>query len=80
MLCCFFRNAVPFLLSSHKKKCFCKYVEDVRNDNLYNIYKYDAAPQDVQPFLGDVGHKEVEQSQGLGGGGVGLWGKGMMAG
>lgn len=26
------KQAVPFLLSSHKQKCFCKYVKDVRND------------------------------------------------
>jgi len=26
------KQAVPFLLSSHKQKCFCKYGEDVRND------------------------------------------------
>lgn len=27
------KQVVPFLLSSHKQKCFCKYGEDVRNDN-----------------------------------------------
>lgn len=37
--------------------------------NLYNIYKYDTALQDVQPFFGDNGGRGVEEpsflSQGL---------------
>lgn len=29
--------------------------------NLYNIYKYDTALQDVQPFFGDRGDRGVEK-------------------
>lgn len=44
------KQVVPFLLLSHKQKCFCKYGGDVRSDKSVQYTQYDTALQVVHPF------------------------------
>lgn len=65
------KQVVPFLLSSHKQKCFCKYGEDVRNDKSVQ-YIHMIQPYKMSSLFGDSGERGVEkprfQSEGLEGG------------
>lgn len=52
------KQTVPFLLSSHKQKCFCN-VKDIRNDKSVQYIHYNTALQESSRFYDIVG-KGVE--------------------
>lgn len=45
------KQAVPFLLSLHKQKCFSKYVKDVRNDKSVQYIQIWYSPTRCPAFL-----------------------------